>query len=193
MVQFGLTSTTLKQHLPIPTLPSWLFQLRWLFHKALFSRSYGTTRCVTACDHPWMDPDLYTSPYLPPLYQFLLDFLKFTARLFLVLTAVPALRLMLLRASVTLLTAIVLPLVLPEYHLYKQQAQHLRVVINQPWWPFSIWSALFLPCLYSSLSVVRPEVQKMCQCQSEGKFKKPELQKRNHTIFHCITSIVLSR
>ena len=49
------------------------------------------------------------------------------------LTAVPALRLMLTKAGVTLLTFIVLLLALPEYHSYEQQAQHLRVVLNQPW------------------------------------------------------------
>ena len=49
------------------------------------------------------------------------------------LAAVPALWLILTRASVTLLTAIVLLLALPEYNSYEQQAQHPRVVLNQPW------------------------------------------------------------
>ena len=48
------------------------------------------------------------------------------------LAAVPALRLMLMRAGVILLAVIVLPLALPEYHSYEQQAQHLRFVLNQP-------------------------------------------------------------
>ena len=92
------------------------------------------------------------------------------------LAAVPALWLMLMRAGVTLLTAIVQPLALLEYHSYEQQAQHLRVVLNQPWWLIPVCSALFLPCPYSSLSVVRPEVQKTCQKQSspEGKCKRPQ-------------------
>ena len=131
--------------------------------------------------------------YLQPQYQFLLDFLKFTAKSFLVLTAVPALQLMLMRASVKLLTAVVLLLALPEYHSCEQQAQHLKAMLNQPWWLISISSALFLPCLHSSLFVVRPAMQQTCQRQSsEGKCKKPELQKCNHTIFHCINSIVFS-
>ena len=48
------------------------------------------------------------------------------------LTSVPALQLRLTRAGVTLLAAIVLLLAIPEYHSYEQQAQHLRVVLNQP-------------------------------------------------------------
>ena len=82
------------------------------------------------------------------------------------LAAVPALWLMLMRASVILLAVVVLPLALPEYHSYEQQAQHLRVVLNQPWWIIPIRNALFLHCLYSSLSVVRPEVLQACQHQS---------------------------
>ena len=95
--------------------------------------------------------------------------------MFLALTTVPALRLMLMRASVTMITAIVLLIALPEYHSCKQQAQHLKAVINQAWWLISISSAFFLPCLHSSLFVVRPEMQQMCQRKSEGKCKKPEL------------------
>ena len=49
------------------------------------------------------------------------------------LTVVPALWLMLTKAGVTQLIAIVLLLALPKYHSCEQQAQHLRVVINQPW------------------------------------------------------------
>ena len=49
------------------------------------------------------------------------------------LAAVPALRLMLMRAGFTLLAVMVIPLALLEYHSYEQQAQHLRVVLNQPW------------------------------------------------------------
>ena len=49
------------------------------------------------------------------------------------LPAVPALWLMLMRAGVTLLAVTVLPLAFPEYYSYEQQAQHLRVVLNQPW------------------------------------------------------------
>ena len=76
------------------------------------------------------------------------------------LAAVPALQLMLMRAGVTLLAVAILPFALLEYHLYDQQAQHLKVVLNQPWWLIPICSALFLPCPYSScLSVVRLEVQ----------------------------------
>ena len=84
------------------------------------------------------------------------------------LATVPALRLMLTRAGVTLLAVAVLPLALLEYRSYEQQAQHLRVVLNQPWWLIPICIALFLPCPYSSLSVVRPEVQQACQRQSSS-------------------------
>ena len=99
------------------------------------THSYGTTKCATACDHPWMDQDLWTSLYLQPLYQFLLDFLKLTAKLFLVLTAVSALRLTkLTRAGAKQLTAVGQLLALLEYHSCEQQAQHVKVVINLPWW-----------------------------------------------------------
>ena len=79
------------------------------------------------------------------------------------LAAVPVLWLMLTRAGAKLLAVVVLPLALQEYHSYEQQAQHLRVVLNQPWWLISIHITLFLPCLYLSLAVVRPEVQQTCQ------------------------------
>ena len=48
-------------------------------------------------------------------------------------TVVLALQLMLTRAGVTLLAVVRTNSCLPEYHSYEQQAQHLRVVLNQPW------------------------------------------------------------
>ena len=95
------------------------------------------------------------------------------------MAAVPALRLMLTKAGVTLLTVVLLPLALPEYYSFEQQAQHLRFVLNQPWWLIPIHSAFFFPCLYSNLAVVRPEVQQACQRQSstEGKCKEPRISK----------------
>ena len=99
------------------------------------------------------------------------------------LAAVLALWLMLMRAGVTLLAVAILPLALPEYHSYEQQAQHLRVVLNQPRWLIPICIALFLPCPYSSLSLVRPEVQYACRRQSspEGKCKKTQDLKNTTT------------
>ena len=62
----------------------------------------------------------------------MLDLVKFTARLFLAMAAMPALQPMLMRASATLLAVDVQPLVLPEYHSYEQQAQHVKAMLNQP-------------------------------------------------------------
>ena len=60
------------------------------------------------------------------------------------LTAVPTLRLTkLTRAGAKHLKAIVLLLALLEYHSCEQQAQHLKVVINLPWW---LQFVIILPC-----------------------------------------------
>ena len=60
------------------------------------------------------------------------------------LTAVLALQLTkLMRAGAKQLTAVGQLLALLEYHSCKQQAQHLKVVINLPWW---LQFVIILPC-----------------------------------------------